>query len=175
MDVYIEILKVKKTAIFTLCFFMAIVMEAQVELEKSTVDRREVRWESSYKEALKRAKNENKPVLVYFSGSDWCGPCIKLDKELFHTLKFTEFAKEHFVLYLADFPRNKDLVSEQSANDNKKLAKKHKNSFPMVLLLNAKEKVLGEKRGSYVTEYYYTFFEEIIKKYYTAKRGVFRK
>ncbi|WP_431164461.1 thioredoxin family protein [Tenacibaculum halocynthiae] len=125
-----------------------------------------VTWEASYKEALKKSKKEKKPVLIYFTGSDWCGPCIKLDRELFHTSKFVEYANENMILYMANFPRNKDLVTKEVAVVNKRLSKKYKNSFPMVLLIDKREKVLGEKRGSYMTEYYYPFFEAVIKKHY---------
>jgi thiol:disulfide interchange protein len=45
-------------------------------------------WESNFKVALKKSKKEKKPILIYFTGSDWCGPCKVLDKKLFHSEKF---------------------------------------------------------------------------------------
>ena len=124
-----------------------------------------VNWETSFTKALAKSKSENKPILIYFSGSDWCGPCIRLDKELFHTRKFIEFTKDKLVLYLADFPRNKDLVTKQGQQDNKRLAENYNNSFPMVLIIDADEKILGEKRGVYMTEYYYPFFDSVLSNY----------
>lgn len=154
----------KKISVFFL-FLLIIQVSYSQEMIVNTEDI-QVNWEPSYEQAIQKAKEENKPVLIYFSGSDWCGPCIKLDKELFHTQKFTEYANENLILYLADFPRNKDLVTKEASINNKKLAKKYKNSFPMVMLIDKKGKVLGEKRGSYMTEYYYTFFDTVLKKFY---------
>lgn len=122
-------------------------------------------WSNTYKEALKQAKNEKKPLLVYFKGSDWCGPCKKLDKELFSSQKFNEFSKEHFILYEADIPLNEDLINEEKLKINKKLVKKFKvTSYPTLLFINYKQKVLGYKKGLILTEYYYPFFQTIIKK-----------
>ncbi|WP_440881866.1 thioredoxin family protein [Tenacibaculum sp. C7A-26P2] len=120
------------------------------------------KWEQTFQIAKNKAKKENKPILIYFSGSDWCGPCIKLDKELFHTKEFVDFSKNKFILYLADFPRNKDLVSEETRKINAKLARKYKNSFPSVVIINRKGKVLGERKGSYLSSSYYSFFESVL-------------
>jgi thioredoxin-related protein len=142
----------------------------RVETEETKEKVLKVNWETSYKKALKKAEKENKPVLIYFSGSDWCGPCIKLDKELFHTEKFVDYANKNMVLYLANFPRNKDLVTEEAKKDNKMLAKKFNNSFPMLLFVDKNGKKIEEKRGVYMSEYYFPFFESIIAKYYTVSK-----
>lgn len=121
-------------------------------------------WVDSYKDALKKARKEKKPLLIYFTGSDWCGPCIRLDKKLFHTQKFKDFSDENMVLYMADFPRNRDLVSKEARKYNKKLKEQHVvDSFPAIIVVDGKENVLGEKRGSYMVEYYFPFFESLIK------------
>ncbi len=57
-------------------------------------------WQPTMKEAIEKATTENKPILIYFTGSDWCKPCIDLGKNLF--------------LYTAGFPRNKDLVTSEN-------------------------------------------------------------
>ncbi len=143
------------------CFVSLMVFSQENSVEKSIAI---PKWESTFELAKKRAKQEKKTILIYFSGSDWCGPCIKLDNELFHTDKFETFSKDKFVLYLADFPRNKDLVKEEVRKTNKKLSKKYKNSFPMVLIINRKGKILGERRGSYLPDSYYSFFESALDK-----------
>lgn len=121
-------------------------------------------WEPTFKEALEKAKNEQKPILIYFTGSDWCGPCIQLDKELFHTEKFETFAKEKMVVYMADFPRNRDLITSDARKINKELSKKYKQtSFPTMVVIDAKGNVLGQKNGKYMAEYYYPFFEEVVR------------
>ncbi len=121
-------------------------------------------WESTFKEALEKAKSEQKPILIYFTGSDWCGPCIQLDKELFHTEKFETFAKEKMVVYMADFPRNRDLITSDARKINKELSKKYKQtSFPTMVIIDTKGNVLGQKNGKYMAEYYYPFFEEVVR------------
>ncbi|MFL0169622.1 thioredoxin family protein [Tenacibaculum maritimum] len=143
-----------------------IVVTENVATLKKLEERHRVNWEGSFKEAKKKASKENKPILIYFSGSDWCGPCIKLDKELFHTQKFKEFAAKNFVLYLADFPRNNDLVTKEAKKVNKELSERYgQSSFPSVIIVDADEMILGEKNGTYMTEYYYPFFNSVLKKY----------
>ena len=94
-------------------------------------------WMTDFEAAQKAAAEKNLPILIDFSGSDWCGWCIRLDKEVFATSAFQAFAKENLVLVLADFPRKK-LSAEQVAR-NEKLAKQYGvEGFPTVLLLDAK-------------------------------------
>lgn len=151
-----------KEVIFFISFLL--ITSLGFSQEKETLN--ELNWMPSYKEAVKKAKKEKKPLLLYFTGSDWCGPCIKLDKQLFHTEKFKNFSDENFVLYMANFPRNRDLVVKEARKTNQKLKEKHTiDSFPAIIVVDEKENVLGEKRGSYMVEYYYPFFETIVNNY----------
>ncbi|CAL2086706.1 Thioredoxin-like [Tenacibaculum sp. 190524A02b] len=152
-----------KKVILTLVLLISTSLVTSQEVENSLIN---INWESTYTNALAKAAKENKPLLIYFTGSDWCGPCIRLDKELFHTLKFKEYADKNLILYMANFPRNKDLVTNAARIENEKLKNKYKNSFPMVLVIDKNEKTLGEKRGTYLTDYYYPFFETVVNKYY---------
>ena len=63
-------------------------------------------WETDFAKASAKAKAEGKHILIDFSGSDWCGWCIKLDKEVFSKKAFKSYAKENLILVLADFPRD---------------------------------------------------------------------
>jgi protein disulfide-isomerase len=107
-------------------------------------------WGTNWKEAQKMSAKENKPILIDFSGSDWCSWCIKLDKDVFSKVSFKKFAKKNLILFLADFPSNKkqnDAVKKQ----NTELAKKYGvQGYPTVLLVDSKGKVLlktGYKSG----------------------------
>ena len=64
-------------------------------------------WMTDFEKAKKKAKNENKTLLLDFSGSDWCSWCIKLDEEVFQKDIWKAYAKEHLVQVLIDFPREK--------------------------------------------------------------------
>ncbi len=96
-------------------------------------------WTDDYDAALKLAAAEKKLVLADFSGSDWCGWCKKLDKEVFDTEVFRSAATNQYVLLMVDSPQNRDLLSEKAKKRNPELVKKYKvRGFPTVLVLDAK-------------------------------------
>jgi thioredoxin-related protein len=103
-------------------------------------------WKSSYEEALSISKEENKPIVLVFAGSDWCAPCIKLERSIWQSEAFVSYSNEHYVLYKADFPRKKiNQLAADVKEQNNKLAETYnpKGHFPLVVLLNSNEKVLG--------------------------------
>ncbi len=111
-------------------------------------------WLTDFEKAKEEAAVRNVPILADFSGSDWCGWCIRLDKEVFSKSEFKAYAKENVVLFLADFPNSKPQSAEIKAQ-NKKLSNEYGISgFPTVLLLDAEGNVLGRtgyKAGGAVT------------------------
>ncbi|MDY0781092.1 thioredoxin family protein [Tenacibaculum sp. IB213877] len=138
---------------------------AVAQENETTANTIDITWEVTFKDAVKKARKERKPILIYFTGSDWCGPCMRLDKDLFHTEKFKQFADENMILYMADYPRNRDLVTPENKSTNEELSARYaQTSFPTLIMINDKGEVLGRKNGSYMTEYYYPFFEETIKR-----------
>ncbi len=85
---------------------------------------------------LSQAKLANKPVLLTFSGSDWCIWCVRLEREVFSQLEFQNWAKENVVTFTADFPQ-KTALPEEVQKQNDELALRYRiDSFPTVLLLN---------------------------------------
>ncbi len=123
-------------------------------------------WETDYAKAVEQAQEEGKFLLLDFSGSDWCGWCIKLEDEVFSEREFKSFAEENLVCVLLDFPRRKKLSKEETAQ-NAELAKKHKISgYPTVLLLTPDEKLVtrtGYRKGG--PEAYVGFLESEIAPY----------
>ena len=119
------------------------------------------------KEAIKIAEEEEKLVLIFFTGSDWCVPCKNLVADFFNTDNFSEMVKNNFVLYEADFPRNKNLVTASQRSDNYKLKSKYSvSSYPTIVIVNEKGEVLGKMKGYNSirnTSYHYTFFDDILK------------
>lgn len=103
-------------------------------------------WKTNFEEAKSIAAKENKNILLVFSGSDWCAPCIKLDNVVWKSSEFKTESEKKWVIYKADFPKKKanQLTSELSES-NKKLAEKYNRngSFPLVVLLDNTGKVLG--------------------------------
>ncbi len=105
------------------------------------------KWESNWSEAAARAKQNHQNVVLVFSGSDWCAPCIKLDKSIWQSTEFQEYAKEHWILLRADFPRKKaNQLSGDQRNKNTQLAEKYNKNgyFPLVLVLDANGNILGQ-------------------------------
>jgi thioredoxin-related protein len=103
-------------------------------------------WNTNFEDVRVKAEKENKNILLVFSGSDWCGPCIKLDKVVWQSSEFQAEANKSWVVYKADFPKKKanQLSPELTENNNKLAEKYNKNgSFPLVVLLDKKGKVIG--------------------------------
>ncbi|NNJ71089.1 MAG: thioredoxin family protein [Kiritimatiellales bacterium] len=102
-------------------------------------------WETDFDKAKAKAKAENKHILIDFSGSDWCGWCIKLDKEVFQKQDFKDYAKEKLVLMLADFPRDKSGQSKALQKQNESLSKEFNvRGFPTVFILGPDGKTVGK-------------------------------
>jgi thiol:disulfide interchange protein len=94
-------------------------------------------WGTDLEKALAQAKKENKAVLVEFTGSDWCAPCIAVKKAVLGKKEFTEKASRDFVLVELDFPKKDKATAEK----NEPLREKYEVSgFPTVLLLDAEGK-----------------------------------
>lgn len=122
-------------------------------------------WTTDYAAALKKAKAENKSIFIDFTGSDWCGWCIKLSDEVLKKQAFKDYAKENLVLVYIDFPRRK-AQSEALKEQNDKLAKQYGvRGFPTVVILNSDgEKIgqMGYQKGG--PEKYVADIQKIISK-----------
>lgn len=107
-------------------------------------------WITDFAAAKKISEEKKLPILADFSGSDWCGWCIKLEKEVFSQDEFKKYAKDNVVLFLADFPAKKK-QSDEVRKQNQELQKEYGiQGFPTVLLLNFKGDVLsrtGYRKG----------------------------
>lgn len=100
-------------------------------------------WMTDFEAAQAKSAELNRPILIDFSGSDWCGWCKRLDAEVFDKEAFKAYADENLVLFIADFPRRTKLP-EDLVKQNEALAKKYQvRGFPTVVLLDPKGNVLG--------------------------------
>jgi thioredoxin-related protein len=104
-------------------------------------------WKLDFEDAKKLAIEENKNIIIVFSGSDWCAPCIKLDRNIWQSEAFKKEATEKWIIVKADFPRKKanQLEDIQKAK-NRKLAEKYnmEGSFPLVVVVDKSGKVLSK-------------------------------
>jgi thioredoxin-related protein len=106
---------------------------------------------STYSVAQAKAKNMDKPLLILFSGSDWCKPCMQLHKTVYETEKFQKYADETFVMYFADFPRRpQNQLPEDVKATNQSLASQYAlGGVPTTVVLSSDgKKVLGKIVGN---------------------------
>jgi thioredoxin-related protein len=123
----------KKLLIINLLLMLSLALSAQ-------------NWQTDLATAKSIAENENKPIVLVFSGSDWCAPCMKLEKKIWSSEVFKTYAKENYVLLKADFPKRKQnvLTAQQQEHNNKLAEQYNKNGyFPYVIVMDARGFVAG--------------------------------
>ncbi len=104
-------------------------------------------WETNWEAAKAKSKAENKPIFINLTGSDWCSWCIKIEKEVFSTKEFQDFAAANLVLFEADFPRKKEVPADLKAQ-NEKLKKEYlEGGYPTVFVLDSEGKKLSKDIG----------------------------
>jgi len=129
------------------CFFTCVIFSSQAQ-----------EWLTDIDEALKIASEKNRKIILVFQGSDWNGMCRRLEKEIWTNAEFRAYAKEHFVMLKADFPRRvENRLPEILQKKNKKLAEKYNldGDFPLVVVLNKKGEMLGTTGYKKVSIYMY--------------------
>lgn len=121
-------------------------------------------WETDLDTALAKAQKADKPVLVDFSGSDWCVWCKRLDKEVFSQDAFKKFAAENLILCVLDFPRDKSLVPPEQAKKNIEYRDRYPiEGYPTVFLMDPDGSVFlktGYRRGG--AEAYAEFLQKVL-------------
>ena len=100
-------------------------------------------WVSDFEKAKKTAAAEGKDLLMDFTGSDWCGWCIMLDKEVFSKAEFKEYATKNLVLLELDFPQRKKMPPETAAQNERLAMKFGITGFPTVVVFDSDGKPLG--------------------------------
>jgi thioredoxin-related protein len=109
-----------------------------------------IEWTTDFSKAINEASAKNKYILLNFSGSDWCGPCMKLKKEVLDSEDFLKFAETKLVLVRADFPRSKkNKLSPELTKHNENLAEKYnkEGKFPLTVLIDSEGNVVKSWDG----------------------------
>lgn len=146
----------KSIIIFTISFVFSLSLNAQ-------------NWQTNFEKSKTLALKNNQPIILVFQGSDWCAPCIKLEKEIWSTETFKNYAEKNVVMLKADFPkRSKNAIDKTQQDHNNALAAQYNKQgyFPYVVVLDHNGKVLG------TTGYTKTSPEQFITKlesYYKQK------
>ncbi len=130
-------------------------------------------WIDNFEKAKEIASKEKKPILIFFTGSDWCSLCKMLDEDFFASEKFKNIAKNNLVLYKADFPRRTDIVTLEQKEVNEILDKKYsktrgKRVFPTIVMVDANGKEIDFLESyNYIhdTSRHYKLIDYILSKY----------
>jgi thioredoxin-related protein len=124
-------------------------------------------WKTDFEVAKNDANTQNKTILLVFSGSDWCGPCIKLDRDIWQSAEFKEFAKNNLIIERADFPKKKqNQLPPELKKRNQELAEKYNKDglFPLVVILDKTGKILGKTGFKNISpQEYITLIKSFIK------------
>lgn len=126
-------------------------------------------WLTDFSEAKQVSAKQDKPILVYFTGSDWCAPCKKLKADFFDTEKFVTESQK-FVLLMVDLPRRNDIITLDQKRKNMILMQDYnrRGIYPTLLGLNTEGKVIDDINGyssRYGTDEYFKFLKKILKEY----------
>ena len=131
-----------KSAIFSLVI-LALAVTGFVIFSGLTSSPQRLAWEVDYSKALTRAQEENKPMILFFTGSDWCVWCNRLEKEVFESGDFLKNAGESYIFVKLDFPMNKQ-QDAQLAKQNHQLQEKYSiEGFPTLIVLDSKGSYVG--------------------------------
>ncbi len=125
-------------------------------------------WLTDFETAKEVAKAQEKPLLMYFTGSDWCAPCKRLKTDFFNTAKFVEKSKD-FVLLMVDLPRQSGVISKSQKRKNMLLSQKYnrRGSYPALVGMSSEGEILTALNGydhRKGTESHFDFLEEILNK-----------
>ena len=124
-------------------------------------------WKTDLAQAKALAEDKHVPIVLVFQGSDWCAPCIKLEREIWSSEVFRAYAADHFVMLKADFPKKKaNVLPREQREKNQALAERYnkKGYFPLVVLLDEKGDVLGTTGYAKVgPEQYIELLESLIR------------
>jgi thioredoxin-related protein len=151
-----------KKIFLLISFFIGVSTNAQEDVSK-------LDWLLDFDEALSQSEKEHKPILIYFTGSDWCAPCKMLKEDFFSTSEF-EARSKNMVLLLVDIPRKVDVISKEQKEKNMKLVSIYnkKGGYPNLVAVNSHGKVIGEL-GGYTflreTDRHFAFVDSVIENY----------
>lgn len=147
-----------------LALFVSAVGFSQYDDEVSNLN-----WLTDFDEAKAISINENKPILIYFTGSDWCSPCKMLKKDFFSTPEFETRASK-MVLLMVDMPRRSDIITPEQKEKNINLVRIYNSSggYPNLVALNDQGHIIGEL-GGYTflreTDRHFAFVDSVLENY----------
>jgi thiol-disulfide isomerase/thioredoxin len=126
----------QKSKLIITLFILALIGFYFVSQPKLEAGAYEANWLRDYSKAIEQAKAQKKPLLIEFTGSDWCPPCKALHAEVMTQEAFYNFSNENLVLLKADFPRFSELPESEVAQNEKLAGEFSVQGFPTVIVLS---------------------------------------
>jgi protein disulfide-isomerase len=121
----------KTIALLSIIFLTSLQLFAQKAAKEDIV------WHTDLNKAIELSKKENKPMMLFFTGSDWCGWCVKLKKEVFSQSEFKQWAQDNVILVEVDFPKT-TAQSEELKTQNRMLQQQFAvRGYPTCFFVNA--------------------------------------
>jgi len=102
-----------------------------------------IEWQTNYNNALAQAKQKSLPVVLFFTGSDWCTWCNKIENEALDTPEFAQAADGKFIFVKLDYPMYKKLDGQTTQQNNSLKQKYDIKGYPTVIIIDSNERVLG--------------------------------
>ena len=123
-------------------------------------------WETDFELAKSKSQKTKKPILMLFTGSDWCAPCKMLKTNFFDSPEFIKISS-HFIMLIVDFPKDKALITQEQKKLNTLLSAKYGvKSYPTLIAINYNGAII-DKIKSYTsvrdTAYYFSFIDKLIR------------
>jgi protein disulfide-isomerase len=123
--------------------FLMVACCTAISLNAANGPNQGINWQTNYESAVNQAKSSSKPIILFFTGSDWCGWCNRLDEEVFNTAEFAASSKDKFIFVKIDFPLYTALPQELN-EQNKQLKKRYDiRSFPTLVVIDPQEQQIG--------------------------------
>ena len=154
--------------IYTTALSLSLLFQNDVLLAQETSQKQSLDWYLDYESALAAPESKDKNVLLYFSGSDWCKPCIQLSKNILETPEFSQYASENLIPVKLDFPKmKKNKLSKHGLQHNEELAEKYNPNgvFPLLVFLDNDQEIIGFTGFSEVSPIaYVSMIKQILQK-----------
>ncbi len=135
------------TRLLALCIsFLALTVAPtlQAQSPSSGQQQSKIQWYTNYNQAVQAAQADKKPILLFFTGSDWCGWCKKMVSEVFSSPEFVQMAGNSFIFVDVDFPMNKQLPTEL-AQQNAQLKQKYGiTGYPTIVIIDSNQNFVAE-------------------------------
>lgn len=138
-----------KRLLFVIClsllpFGIAPIMAQPAAMNPPAGQPGQIQWYTNYNQAVQEAQRTRLPIILFFTGSDWCGWCKKMQQEIFSSPEFVQSAGNSFIFVEVDFPMNKQLPPEITQQNTQLKQKYGVTGYPTLVILDYNQNFVAE-------------------------------